>query len=211
MDELSDGDDPNDGTDPAHAHLHLVSSPADRASRGDRAQDRTLRVGGLAERLERRRLSRSVRDRLAIEAFGRGEVSDALVRALRGVVVAEAIQQLLQVGQVLGRPLVGQPLLQRSVEALQLAERLRMVGAGVVRGWITRRSATSLCSVPPGRGTLGKQRGGAMNIGRQVREEPLVVPDRELLPVEERPTTQRPAKERPAADPEPVPVEQPGR
>jgi hypothetical protein len=45
-----------------------------------------------------------------------------------------------------------------------------------------------------------------MNIGRQVREEPLVVPDRELLPVEE-----RPAKERPAAEPEPVPVEQPGR
>jgi hypothetical protein len=43
-----------------------------------------------------------------------------------------------------------------------------------------------------------------MNIGRQVREEPLVVPDRELLPVEE-----RPAKERPA--PEPEPVEQPGR
>jgi hypothetical protein len=51
-----------------------------------------------------------------------------------------------------------------------------------------------------------RQRGGAMNIGRQVREEPLVVPDRELLPIEE-----RPAKERPAPEPEPVPVEQPGR
>lgn len=50
-----------------------------------------------------------------------------------------------------------------------------------------------------------------MNIGRQVREEPLVVPDRELLPVEEPPATQRPAKERPAPEPEPVPVEQPGR
>jgi hypothetical protein len=54
-----------------------------------------------------------------------------------------------------------------------------------------------------------------MNIGRQIREEPLVVPDRELLPVEERPATQRPtqrpAKERPAPEPEPVPVEQPGR
>lgn len=50
-----------------------------------------------------------------------------------------------------------------------------------------------------------------MNIGRQVREEPLVVPDRELLPVEERPATQRPARERPAPEPEPVPVEQPGR
>ena len=50
-----------------------------------------------------------------------------------------------------------------------------------------------------------------MNIGRQVREEPLVVPDRELLPVEERPAKQRPARERPAAEPEPVPVEQPGR
>jgi hypothetical protein len=58
---------------------------------------------------------------------------------------------------------------------------------------------------------VGKQRGGAMNIGRQVREEPLVVPDRELLPVEERPATQRPARERPAAEPEPVPIEQPGR
>jgi len=45
-----------------------------------------------------------------------------------------------------------------------------------------------------------------MNIGRQVREEPLVVPDRELLPVEE-----QPAKERPASEPQPVPVEQPGR
>jgi hypothetical protein len=50
-----------------------------------------------------------------------------------------------------------------------------------------------------------------MNIGRQVREEPLVVPDRELLPVEEQPGTPRPAKERPAPEPEPVPVEQPGR
>jgi len=45
--------------------------------------------------------------------------------------MAKAVQQLLQVGQILGRSLVGEPLLQGAVKALQLAERLGVVGTGV--------------------------------------------------------------------------------
>jgi hypothetical protein len=83
--------------------------------------------------------------------------------------------------------------------------------ADVVAGILSGAMGGAVTGIGRGRGTFGKQRGGAMNIGRQVREEPLVVPDRELLPVEERPAKQRPARERPAPEPEPVPVEQPGR
>jgi hypothetical protein len=40
VDELTDGDDPNGGADPARSHLNLVSQPTDRASGGRGARRR---------------------------------------------------------------------------------------------------------------------------------------------------------------------------
>ena len=87
MDQPTDGDDPDGGADPARSYLDLVPLPADRAARRDPAQDRARRVGGLLKRLGQRGLLRSLRERLAAEALGRGEVTDPLVRSL-GVVPA---------------------------------------------------------------------------------------------------------------------------
>jgi hypothetical protein len=64
-------------------------------------------------------------------ALGWGEVSDPLVGALLVVVAPEAVEQKLQVLEVGGGPLVREPLLERAVEALELAERLRVGGRGV--------------------------------------------------------------------------------
>jgi hypothetical protein len=53
------------------------------------------------------------------------------VRPLVVVVGAKAIEQELQVLEVDGGPFLGEPLLERAVEALELAESLRVGGSGV--------------------------------------------------------------------------------
>ena len=49
------------------------------------------------------------------------------------VVAAEPVEQLLQVGQISCRALPGKPGLERLVDTLELAERLRVVATGVDR------------------------------------------------------------------------------
>lgn len=58
-------------------------------------------------------------------------VADPLVGPLVVVVVAEAVEQQLQVLEIERRPFLGEPLLQGAVEALELAECLRVRGRGV--------------------------------------------------------------------------------
>jgi hypothetical protein len=64
-------------------------------------------------------------------ALGRGLVADPLVGAIVVVVGAEAVKQKLQVLEVRCGTLVGEPFLERAMEALELAERLRVGGRGV--------------------------------------------------------------------------------
>ena len=45
-------------------------------------------------------------------ALGRGEIADALVGPFEVVVAAEAVEQRLQPGQVVGGPFVCEPLLE---------------------------------------------------------------------------------------------------
>ena len=66
--------------------------------------------------------------------LGGGEVCDALMGPILVVVGLEPIQELLQVGEVPGRSLVGEPLLQGLVEALELAQGLGVIGPGVDEG-----------------------------------------------------------------------------
>jgi hypothetical protein len=64
-------------------------------------------------------------------ALGRSEVADPLVGPFEVVVVAEAVEEPRQSGQVVGGALVVEPFLERAVEPLELAERLWVVGSGV--------------------------------------------------------------------------------
>jgi hypothetical protein len=54
-----------------------------------------------------------------------------LVGTLVVVVVREAVEERLQLGEVDGHLLFGKPLLERAVQALKLAQRLRVRGSRV--------------------------------------------------------------------------------
>jgi hypothetical protein len=84
-------------------------------------------------------------------ALGWRHVTDPLVRPLAVVVRAEAVEQQLQVLEVCGWPLVCEPLLERAVEALELAERLRVGGAALISSTPTSASLRSNATVRPNR------------------------------------------------------------
>jgi hypothetical protein len=63
-------------------------------------------------------------------ALGGGEMPDSLVRPFLVVVAAEVVEQCLQLLESVGGSLVVQPFLERAVESLELAQRLRVRGRG---------------------------------------------------------------------------------
>ena len=135
MDELADLE---------HAHARSGVAPrqddpeavvGDDPAARDLAGQRVRRVGGCLLCLGERKLAercglRRLRRRRQV-ALGRRAVADPLMRTLLVVVRSEAVEQQLQVLEVCRRPLVREPLLERAVEALELAECLRVGGGGV--------------------------------------------------------------------------------
>src|SRR5439155_8163712 len=126
VDEFAERDDTylRSGEAPADADAHVLE--ADLPVARDLAQERASRVGGLLLVGERQLAGR----RRWPVALGGGEIADPLVGPLLVVVGAEAVEQQLQMLEVADRPLVLQPLLERAVEALELAERLGVRGRG---------------------------------------------------------------------------------
>ena len=106
MQEPSEGDHADPTVSPAATDRDLHLAVGDVADLGDLAHDRTRRVHGLASLV-----IAPARDDLAgreceVEPLGGGEVGDPLVGALPVVVVAEPVEELLQVGEILGRSLL---------------------------------------------------------------------------------------------------------
>jgi hypothetical protein len=127
VDEPAFLDDPDSGAGEASADIDLQALVGDDPGGLHLAHQRVRWVARFVV-LTERELGRL--DGRAI-ALGRGLIADSLVGALVVVVEAEAVEQKLELGQVTGAGLVGQPVLERAVEAFELAERLRMGGTSV--------------------------------------------------------------------------------